>query len=80
MSRVQSCCSLFRSWTLHISGFPKAAVDEFFTLLSKDLLQKSTTERQNVIVVKGAGSGVRCLGLDTGPVCDLVSLRYSSVK
>lgn len=43
-------------------------------------MQKSTMGRHNVIVVKGAGSGARCRGLDTGSVHDLVSLRYSSVK
>ena len=43
-------------------------------------MQKSTMGRQNVIVVKGVGSGVRCLGLDTGSIHDLVSLRHSSVN
>lgn len=53
---------------------PKAAIDGLFGLLPKDLLQKTTMERQNAIVVKSAGSGIRCLGLDPG------SLNYSLGK
>ena len=46
---------------------PKAAIEELFGLLPKDLLLKTAMERQNAIV-KSAVSGIKYLGLDPGSV------------